>query len=139
LLPAETTVPMASSRNVLYRCAACGLMKKRDHFHKTGTTLARRRHEMRCTACLVRCEGCGERRPLEDVDTLEDGAKMCAKCRDRRAVAKGNVFYRFPVLHYRSAPFPTETLRSDLLRKGDAAASYGEASKPKYERRGGRQ
>ena len=126
---------MPSPKSLLYRCASCGHMKRREHFNKTGTSLARRRHEMRCTACLARCEGCGERRPVEDVKEGDDGAKMCMRCRERRTVAKGNVFYRYPVLHYRSAPFPTETLRTDLLRRGDAKEAYGEASKPKYEPR----
>ena len=107
-------------------------MKKREHFHKSGTSLTKQRHHMRCTSCLVRCEGCGERRPTEGVREQDDGAKLCPKCEGRRDVAKGNVFYRFPVLHYKAAPFPTETLRSELLRRGDSAKAYGDASMPEH-------
>jgi DNA-directed RNA polymerase subunit RPC12/RpoP len=109
-----------------YRCAACGALKGREHFHKSGVSLHSRRHDMRCSACFVRCAGCGERRAIESVKAATDDGetKFCPKCRERRAVAKGNVYYRYPVLHYRAAPFSVEKYRSKLEEAGDTDDAY---------------
>lgn len=122
-----------NAKNLLYRCKNCKQLKRREHFHKSGASLASRRHEMSCTACLQRCEGCGERKEQDDLVVDGRQATMCAKCLVRRQVAESNVYYRYPVLHYRSAPFSTEKFRAELAEtvNGDSVLSAIRRRRPR--------
>jgi hypothetical protein len=49
----------------------------------------------------------------------EEGKRFCKGCQGRREQAKGNLYYRFPMLHYNACPFPADKLLQ-VLREEEA-------------------
>ncbi|KPI88894.1 hypothetical protein ABL78_2011 [Leptomonas seymouri] len=107
----STAFLSASKKHLRLKCSGCLRLLPSEHFpHKNGplSTLV-------CTNCKEMCFGCGLRQPRSGFSDPDSG--ICDRCMAKRQVARENVYFRFPVLKYRSCPFSVDEAREELRRE----------------------
>lgn len=89
-------------------CVACGIRKPLSSFEDTGAS----------DRFSIRDDG-SQRRPTSANSrsvnsSQEECSRVCDGCRAKENVARTNVFYRYPILKYKSCPFDVEEYREEL-------------------------
>lgn len=92
----------------MIKCCKCQRLLKGEHFAKVGK-LTRSGGKLECLSCKKQCECCGHR--LEKDRFKIHNSTICDVCLEKRAAAKGNVYFRYPTLKYNSSPFATDKFR----------------------------
>lgn len=114
-------------------CRSCLRLLPKIHFTATGIRFAKHRDNQICVACRRACIVCGEvlpqsnfhsgsassgdrlrRRDLSVESSNDEAGDVCARCKVARDAAMSNVYYRFPVLHFKQAPYSAETYRQRM-------------------------
>ena len=115
-------------QNLLHKCTKCQKRYKRNAFPQP-TKSPNRIARLVCYRCRQYCIGCGIVK-LEDKFTNqgEEGTLYCRPCLSKREAAKGNLYYRFPMLHFNACPFPADKLLQ-VLREEEALRVKGGGTK----------
>lgn len=127
----NTAFLAVSKKHLRLKCSACARLLPSEHFPHKGGPL----NTLVCVDCKEMCYGCGLRQPRDNFSNPE--SNMCDRCMAKQQVAKENVYFRFPVLKYRSCPFSVDETRDELRREAQskpasASASHGTSKSWKY-------
>lgn len=103
-----TRLVLASKKRWRLKCSQCLQLLPAEHFKRVNVPM----HTLTCLDCKQMCVVCGIRHPRENFS--DPSGETCDQCLAKEAIAAENVYYRFPVLKYRSCPFSTEQAREDV-------------------------
>eukprot|EP00796_Vickermania_ingenoplastis_P004003 gene4003-2858_t len=102
-------------------CVVCGIRKPLAQFREQGVLRSPPRSSSSKASAESRAAALGYHPELDtplnrdwemDTETESDPAhQVCDGCMAKEQVARTNVYFRFPILKYRSCPFPVEEFR----------------------------
>nr|CCC50198.1 conserved hypothetical protein [Trypanosoma vivax Y486] len=107
----NTALLFVSKKHLRLRCSTCTRLLPAAHFRTTAPA-----HTLVCVDCKRLCSLCGVHRTLDNFS--DASAHLCDFCLAKRHVARGNVYFRYPVLKYRACPFSVDAMRDEIHREG---------------------
>ncbi|KAH9577694.1 hypothetical protein LSM04_008442 [Trypanosoma melophagium] len=107
----RSTALHVSKKNLRLKCSTCRRLLPAAHFNKTTAPS----HSLVCVDCKRFCVLCGLHLTLDHF--TDAGAELCDRCLAKRQVARENVYFRYPVLKYRSCPFSVDQMRDEIRRE----------------------